>query len=129
MIKLKKAQGLNLLEKRANPESGVLKIKDNVIASIASLAARDVKGVIAVYGGIYDYVVNLVDKRSMPGVKVDIAGEEVRVNIGVIVEFGVSIPQLAAQIQEMVKGAIEKMTGISSVEVDVNVKGVREVKR
>lgn len=129
MIKLKRREPLNMLEKRATPDTGVLKIKDNVIASIASLAAKDVKGVAVVYGGALDYLAKYFDKRSLPGVKVDISGEDVRVNVGVVVEFGVSIPQLAAQIQDAVRNAVEKMTGISSVEVDVNVKGVREVKR
>lgn len=58
------------------------------------------------------------------GVKVEVGEKETAVDLFIIVEFGVRIPDIAYRVQENVKQAIENMTGLSVVEVNVHVQGV-----
>jgi uncharacterized alkaline shock family protein YloU len=57
-------------------------------------------------------------------VKVEVGEKEAAVDLSIVVNYGVSIPEVAWQIQENVKRAIESMTGLSVVEVNVNIQGV-----
>jgi len=105
---------------------GVVKIADDVVALIAELAAKEVKGVIAMSGGIADS-----KKNPSKGVKVEVGEKEAAVDLYVIVEYGVRIPDVSWQIQENVKKAVETMTGLNVVEVNIHIQGVhieKEVK-
>jgi uncharacterized alkaline shock family protein YloU len=63
-------------------------------------------------------------KNLSKGIKVEVGEKEAAVDVFVIMEYGIRIPDVAAQIQESVKSAIERMTGLEVVEVNVNVQGV-----
>jgi uncharacterized alkaline shock family protein YloU len=111
---------------------GVVKIADDVVALIAELAAKEVKGVVAMSGGIADSITEILGKKNpSKGVKVEVGEKEAAVDLYVIVEYGVRIPDVSWQIQENVKKAIETMTGLSVVEVNIHIQGVhmeKEVK-
>ncbi|MDA8096856.1 MAG: Asp23/Gls24 family envelope stress response protein, partial [Clostridia bacterium] len=72
-------------------------------------------------GGIAE---KLGRKNLGRGVKVEVGEKETAVDLYVIVEYGIRIPDVAAQIQSSVKRAIETMTGLVVVEVNVHVQGV-----
>ncbi|MCR4442228.1 MAG: Asp23/Gls24 family envelope stress response protein [Peptococcaceae bacterium] len=110
----------------ANPEdSGSIRIADEVVAIIAGLAASEVKGVAGMSGGIVGGITEFVGKKNpSKGVKVEVGEKEAAVDIFVIVEFGARIPEVANEIQRSVKKAIENMTGLTVVEVNVHVQGV-----
>jgi len=74
-----------------------------------------------VVGGIVE---KLGRKNLTKGVKVEVGEKEAAVDLFIVVEYGSSIPEVAARIQDAVKSAIEKMTGLAVVEVNVNVQGV-----
>lgn len=104
---------------------GSIRIADEVVKIIAGLAATEVPGVAGMSGGVVGGIAEMLGRKNMSkGVKVEVGEKEAAVDIFVVVEYGVRIPDMAAQIQENVKSAIEKMTGLTVVEVNVNVQGV-----
>lgn len=106
-------------------ETGSIKIADEVVAIIAGLAATEVKGVAGMSGGIVGGITEFVGKKNpSKGVKVEVGEKEAAVDLYVITEFGARIPEVAHQIQKNVKKAIESMTGLEVIEINVHVQGV-----
>lgn len=104
---------------------GTIKIADDVVAIIAGMAAAEIKGVAGMSGGIVGGIVDLVGKKSPArGVKVEVGDREAALDIHVMVEFGARIPEIANAIQRNVKKAVESMTGLEVVEVNVHIQGV-----
>jgi uncharacterized alkaline shock family protein YloU len=106
-------------------ELGVIKIADDVVSVIAGLAATEVEGVSAMSGGIAGGIAEVLGRRNLSkGVKVEVTTEEAKVDIFIVVKYGVRIPDVAWGIQENVKKAIENMTGLAVPQVNVHVQGV-----
>ena len=63
-------------------------------------------------------------KNLSKGVKVEVGEREAAVDLFIIAEYGVRIPDVALRIQENVKHAIESMTGLDVVEVNIHIQGV-----
>lgn len=106
-------------------EYGAVKIADDVVAIIAEIAAKEVKGIVGMSGGIADSITEMLGKKSpSKGVKVEVGDEETAIDLYVIVEYGVRIPDVAWQVQENVKKAVETMTGLKVVEVNIHIQGV-----
>lgn len=103
---------------------GQIQIADEVIAIIAGTAALEVEGVLtpAETGG--SFVEIFGKKNQSRGVKVSVDEGEAVVELDIIVEFGVKIHETAGEVQRKVKNAIETMTGLSVICVNVNVSGV-----
>jgi uncharacterized alkaline shock family protein YloU len=117
------------MDKAEKTDLGLVKIKNEVISSIAALAAKEVKGVVGIGGSIVDIFYKIFKPDlSGQGVKVDIDENKLKLSIPVIVEYGVDIPQVAMLVQENVRSAIEKMTGLTTVEINVNIQGVKPAK-
>lgn len=113
-----------MLETKAGG-TGTIRIADEVVAIIAGLAATEVEGVAGMSGGIAGGIAEMLGRKNLSkGVKVEVGEKEAAVDIYVIVEFGVRIPDVALKIQEDVKQAIEGMTGLKVVEINVHVQGV-----
>ncbi len=106
-------------------EYGSVKISDDVVAVIAELAAKEVKGIIGMSGGIADSITEILGKKSpYKGIKVEVGEKETSIDLFVIVEYGVRIPDIAWQVQESVKKSVETMTGLNVVEVNIHIQGV-----
>ncbi len=104
---------------------GEVQIADEVVAIIAGLAATEVKGVAALAGNIANEIVGKVGKKNLSkGIKVDVTGQSVTVDMSLILEYGYSIPKICLIVQERVKSAIENMTGLKVEEVNVRIAGV-----
>jgi uncharacterized alkaline shock family protein YloU len=104
---------------------GAIRIADDVVAIIAGLAATEVEGVAGMSGGIAGGIVEMLGRKNLAkGVKVEVGEKEAAIDIFVIVLYNVRIPDVALKIQENVKKAIETMTGLKVVEVNVHVQGV-----
>lgn len=101
---------------------GSIKIANEVVAIIASLAASEIEGVAGMSGGVGSGIAEILGHKK--GVKVEAGDAECTVDLSVIVEYGVSIPVVAEQIQENVKQAIESMTGLKAIEININIQGV-----
>lgn len=106
-------------------EVGTVKISDDVVSIISGIAATEVKGVIGMSGGIAGGIAELLGRKNQSkGVKVAIGEKEVNIDLHIIVEYGVKIPEVAWEIQDKVKKAVETMTGLNVVEVNIHVQGV-----
>jgi uncharacterized alkaline shock family protein YloU len=104
---------------------GSVRIADEVIASIAGIAAADVTGVVGMSSGLIGGMAEMMGKKNpAKGVKVQVGAREVAVDLYIIVEYGLRIPDVALQVQEKVKEAVETATGLSVIEVNVHVQGV-----
>lgn len=108
-----------------NDELGSIKITEEVVAIIAGMAATEVPGVASMSGGIAGGIAEALGRKNLSkGVKVEVGEKEAAIDLYVIVEYGCRIPDVAWNIQEKVKKAVETMTGLSVVEVNIHVQGV-----
>ena len=105
---------------------GSIRIADEVVEVIAGLAASEVEGVVGMSGGLVGDLAHMLgrNKNLSKGVKVEVGEHEVAVDLFIVVEYGVAIPDVAINVQESVKEAIESMTGLKVVEANVHVQGV-----
>ncbi|MCK4259730.1 MAG: Asp23/Gls24 family envelope stress response protein [Halanaerobiales bacterium] len=105
---------------------GAIRIANEVVGIIAGLAATEIEGVAGMSGGIAGGIAEILGKRNLSkGVKVEVGEKEAAVDLFVIMDYGVSIPEVSWNVQENVKKAVENMTGLDVVEVNVHVQGVR----
>jgi len=104
---------------------GSIRIADEVVRIIAGLAATEIPGVAGMSGGIVGGIADMLGRKNLSkGVKVDVGEKEAAIDIFAVVEYGSKIPEVASQIQQKVKNAVQEMTGLNVVEVNVNIQGV-----
>jgi uncharacterized alkaline shock family protein YloU len=94
-----------------------VQIQNGVIRTIASLASQEVQGVVGIWRGALPFGIWMKDA----GVRVVIQDQEVRLWLALIVEYGVNLPSVAAQVQDRVREMVERMTHLSVVEVHVSI--------
>ncbi|MCR5238456.1 MAG: Asp23/Gls24 family envelope stress response protein [Lachnospiraceae bacterium] len=106
--------------------TGEVKIADDVVASIAAIAAGEVDGVSAMAGNISDKLMNSVGMHvgTGTGVRVDVAGNMVRVDIALVIKYGHNIMETSKKVQDKVKNSIETMTGLNVTDVNIRITGV-----
>lgn len=110
--------------------SGNVCISDDVVAVIAGLTAHKTKGIVSMSGGVAEgWTRRVSGKNVTKGVSVEVGQVETAIDLRVIVEYGVPIHEVCEYLQTEVKEAVENMTGLRVVEVNVRVEGVemREV--
>ena len=111
--------------KDAQYKLGTVSIAKDVVRDIAGLTATDVSGVAGLSGGVVGGIVERLGRKNVSrGVKVEVGEKEAALDIYVVVEFEYPIPEVAVNIQQEVKAAVEKMTGLTVVEVNIHVQGV-----
>ena len=104
---------------------GTVQIADEVVAMIASLAATEVEGVSSMAGTISNELMSKVGVKSLTkGVRVEVIGSSVKVELAVLMEYGYNIPGTSRKVQERVKSAIENMTGLTVTDVNIRIAGV-----
>ncbi|MCL1872691.1 MAG: Asp23/Gls24 family envelope stress response protein [Clostridiales bacterium] len=116
----------NVLEQDiASTSVGTVKIANDVVATIAGLSAIEVAGVAGMSGGVVGGIAEMLGIKNLTkGIKVNVGEEETTIDIFVIVEFGVAIPDLAQNLQNAVKSAVETMTGLKVIALNVHIQGV-----
>jgi uncharacterized alkaline shock family protein YloU len=114
-------------ESRTLPsELGAIRIANEVVSTIAGLTAVDIEGVASMSGGIVGGIAEALGRKNLSrGVKVEVGEEDASVDLYLIVNYGSRIPDVAWNTQEKVKKAIETMTGLRVVAVNVHVQGVK----
>jgi len=105
-------------------------IADTVVSKIAGLAAREVNGVYDL-GGNTSRAVGALRERIpgattnyAQGVSVEVGEKQAAVDVDIVAEYGVSIADLASGIRRNVIAALERMTGLEVVEVNITVHDV-----
>jgi len=109
--------------------AGNVTFANDVVATIAGLAATEVKGVAGMSGGIVGGIAELLGRKNLTkGVKVEVGSEEAAVDLFIVVDYGVEIPKVCEEVQKSVTKALQTMTGLRVVEVNVHIQGVRFAK-
>ena len=103
-----------------------IKISDDVVAVIAGVAVSEVPGVYGMAGGFAGGIGEVLSgkKNLSKGIKVEVGEKETKIDVNIIVEYGTRIPDVAFEIQNRVKKAVETMTGLKVIETNVHVQGV-----
>ena len=110
-------------------QNGSISFANDVVATIAGLAAIEVEGVAGMSGGFSGGLAELLGRKNLTkGVKVEIGKEECAIDLFIVVDYGVEIPLISEKIQANVKKAVETMTGLRTVETNIHIQGVRVVK-
>lgn len=104
---------------------GTVQIADEVVSMIASLAASEVDGVSSLSGKLTNELISKVSGKSLTkGVKVQVTGSNVKVDLSLSLNYGYNIPGTCAKVQEKVKNAIENMTGLTVTDVNIRIVNV-----
>lgn len=108
-------------------ESNDIKIAEGVVASIAGVAVSEVSGVYGMAGGFVGGISEAFTgkKNITKGIKVELEGDQAKIDVNIIVEFGTRIPDVAYEIQNRVKKSVEDMTGLKVSGVNVHVQDVK----
>ncbi len=124
---------IELMEMENSPKElkGVVKINDDVIATIVAMALAEVKGIRPATGGSFmEELAEKLGKKPTPkGVKIEVDEDGVSVDLSITVEYGMKIPNLVWEVQEKIKETVEEMTGYKVKEVNVTVQGVHFARR
>ena len=116
----------NNREEIALGNNNAIKIADDVVAVIAGVAVSEIPGVADMAGGFAGGITEVLSGRKnlAKGIKVDVGEKDTKIDVNIIVEYGTRIPDVAYEIQTKVKKAVETMTGLRVVEVNVHIQGV-----
>ena len=105
--------------------SGNIKISDEVIVTIASVAVSEIEGVCSTGAGFVDGIAKRFTKKPLAtGIKANVGEEEVSVDLNIVVKYGVRIPEVAWNVQDAIKREVELMTGLKVEKVNVRVVGI-----
>jgi uncharacterized alkaline shock family protein YloU len=116
---------------RLATDDGQISVAEGVVQKIAGKACREIGGVHAMgtsgtrtFGAIRERIPGSAGPNFSQGVGVEVGETEAAVDLDIVVEYGVSIAELGRSIQRNVKQAVERMTGLRVVEVNVAVDDV-----
>lgn len=105
---------------------GTVRIADDVVAVIAGLAASKTRGIASMSGGVAEgFAKRVSGKNITKGVQVEVGNLEAAIDLRVIVDYGQKIHNVCRELQQNVKEAVETMTGLNVIEVNVKVDGVQ----
>ena len=97
---------------------GRVRLADDVVPVIASIAASEVEGVVSVADNMTSEILSKMGMRKAPkGVKVSIENKKVAVDMALGIDAGINVPETSRKVQEKVKEAIEEMIGLEVVDV------------
>ncbi|OFI07595.1 alkaline shock protein 23 [Clostridium acetireducens DSM 10703] len=116
------------MEENLNKETdiGVVKISDEVVGVIAGLATTEIEGIIGMSASLVGGITEILKgkKNLSKGVKVNVGEDSAIIDLYVVVEYGVKIPEVAEKVQKNVKKSVESMTGLTVSSVNIHVQNV-----
>lgn len=106
-------------------------VASEVVSSIAGVVISKIDGVSKMNGGFTGEISEAISgkKKFSKGIKVDVNDKNARIEMNVIVRYGVIIPELAQRIQTEVKQEVEKMTGLQVVGIIINIQGIENMEQ
>ena len=112
-----------VIEKEKDLDNGQITYANEVIATIVSVATTEVEGISGIAGS--GAISGILAKGKTPrGVKVDMDGDDINIDVSVTVDYGMPIQKVGRNAQENVRKSIESMTGLHVEKVDLHVVGV-----
>jgi len=101
---------------------GAIRIHNKVVAAIVVSAVLEVEGVVGMRSGLTQELAQLFGKKEFEkGVKINIEENKTKLDVSIIVKYGCNIPKIAREVQIKTKEAVEKMTGLSVLEINVGI--------
>ena len=121
-----KEENEEIVDNQIDTTNDEIKISDDVVAVIAGVSVSEVAGVAGMAGGFAGGITEVLKgkKNLAKGIKVDTTDNKAKIDVNIIVDYGARIPDVAFEIQNRVKTAVENMTGLKVEEVNVHVQGV-----
>lgn len=112
--------------KKEESNVGVVKISDEVISVIAGIAASEIKGIAGINANLAGGITQLLTgkKNNTKGVKVAVEEDSASIELSIVVEYGVKIPEVVYQVQDNVKRTVESMTGLNVSAVNIMVQSI-----
>ena len=102
-----------------------IRISEEVIATIAGIAASDNQNVASMGGGFVDGIAGMLGRKTPgKGIKVELKDHQVNIDIAVVMQYGCKIHEAARDMQKRVRDAVEDMTGLEVLNVNVSVLGI-----
>ncbi|WP_125152259.1 Asp23/Gls24 family envelope stress response protein [Clostridium rectalis] len=113
-------------EMRNELDMGIVKISDEVVGVIAGLATTEISGIVGMSASLVGGITQILTgkKNLSKGVKVTVGENSATIDLYVVVEYGVKIPEVAVKVQENVKKAVESMTGLTVSGINIHVQNV-----
>ena len=106
-------------------ENGTIQISEEVIATVASVAAKDVDGVSDLSGNFGDDLAGMLGmKNASKGIRVEIEDDSVNIECNVVAKYGCSVVEMGKNLQAAIVSAVESMTGLKVKDVAINVCGI-----
>ena len=106
-------------------EMGAIHISEEVLAGIAAAAALEVEGIAGLAANLGSDLAELLGKKNLgKGVRIQMDGERITIEVSAMVVYGCIIPEVAAAVQESVKNGVESMGGLAVDAVNVNISGI-----
>ena len=112
-------------------EDGKITIAQNVVAKVAGMACREIPGVHSMgagvsrtFGALRERIPGSSGPSITQGVGVEVGETQAAIDLDIVVEYGVAVAELGRSVQRNVKQAVERMTGLHVVEVNVAVDDV-----
>ncbi|MRG86548.1 Asp23/Gls24 family envelope stress response protein [Salinibacillus xinjiangensis] len=116
----------HLLKVSEDTSLGNVEIAPEVIEVIAGIAANEVSGVAQMRGNFASNVTERFGKKNHgKGIKVELTDKGIKIDTFSVLDYGVSIPKVAQQIQDNIRQAIKNMTALEIEEVNVHIVGVQ----
>ena len=117
---------------KLNTDDGKISVAQNVVSKIAGMACKEISGVAAMgtggsraFGAIKERIPGSSGPSVSQGVGVEVGETQAAIDLDIVIDYGVSVADLGRSIQRNVKQAVERMTGLDVVEVNVNVDDVK----
>jgi uncharacterized alkaline shock family protein YloU len=102
-----------------------IRISEEVVATIAGIAASEIESLAAMSGGLVDGIAGILGRKSMgKGIKVEMKEGSTAIEMSIVMQYGCKIHEVSKEIQGRVREAVENMTGLQVTSVNINVLGV-----
>ena len=108
-----------------NADTGTIRIHDNVISSIASLAAEEIEGVKGIDKNLKSGLLEMFNHRSGGSIRIEKdANGDITVSVPLVIKYGYNIPEVSSRVQDNIRAALERMVNISVKDIIVSVQAV-----
>ena len=116
---------INLEAEEAEEKTSSVSISPDVVASIAGITASETDGVFGMCNTFAGGIAEILGKKNnSKGIKVEMKDNTVVIDMFIIVDYGIRIPELSWELQESVKNNVETMTGLDVLKVNIHIDGV-----
>ncbi len=112
-------------KEESRTDLGLIRIHDNVIASISAAAAIEIEGVKGMGSNFRIGILEFLERNNASAIRVEKdKNGEIIIMVPLIIKYGFNIPEIAGKVQENVRNALEKMTSLSIRDINIIVQGV-----